>query len=110
MNTATSSQPRSKIVYPETDGEPMAENTLQFQWIVTIKEGLEAVFLDQPDVFVAGDLFWYPVEGDPTTRTCAGYPGRLWPAEGASQLVPAMAGRRDRAQVVVEVSPGQPRQ
>ncbi len=69
MSAATFSQPRSKIVYPETDGEPMAENTLQFQWIVTIKEGLEAVFLDQPDVFVAGDLFWYPVEGDPTTRT-----------------------------------------
>ncbi len=69
MNAATSTQPRSKIVYPETDGEPMAENTLQFEWIVTIKEGLEAVFLERLDVFVAGDLFWYPVEGDPTTRT-----------------------------------------
>jgi Uma2 family endonuclease len=43
----------------------MADNTLQFQWIVTIKEGLEAVFRDDPNVFVAGDLLWYPVEGEP---------------------------------------------
>jgi Uma2 family endonuclease len=47
----------------------MAENTLQFEWIVTIKENLEAIFTDRPDVFVAGDLLWYPVEGDPKTRT-----------------------------------------
>ncbi|MCU0354483.1 MAG: Uma2 family endonuclease [Cytophagales bacterium] len=52
-----------KIIYPETDGEPMAENTLQFEWIVTIKEGIETVFAENPDVFVAGDLFWYPAEG-----------------------------------------------
>jgi len=68
MSVSTSSQSRSAVVYPDSDGQPMAENTLQFQWIVTIKEGLEAVFLDRPDVFVAGDLLWYPVEGDPKTR------------------------------------------
>jgi hypothetical protein len=22
------------------------------------------MFRDRPDVFVAGDLFWYPIEGD----------------------------------------------
>jgi len=47
--------------YPESDGEPMAENTLQFDWIVKIKENLEILFADNPNVFVAGDLFWYPV-------------------------------------------------
>lgn len=47
--------------YPESDGEPMAENTLQFDWIVKLKENLEILFADRPDVFVAGDLFWYPV-------------------------------------------------
>jgi Uma2 family endonuclease len=40
----------------------MADNTKQFRWIVTIKEGLEALFINNPLVFVAGDLFWYPVE------------------------------------------------
>ena len=43
----------------------MAENTLQFEWIVTIKGGLEAMFRHRADVFVAGDLLWYPVEGKP---------------------------------------------
>lgn len=56
------------IVYPESDGEPIAENTKQFEWIVTIEGGLEALFADRDDVFVAADLFWYPVQGDPNTR------------------------------------------
>ncbi len=54
------------IIYPESDGQPMGENTLQFQWIVTIAGGLGACFRNDPNIFVAGDLFWYPVEGDPT--------------------------------------------
>ena len=35
---------RPAIVYPDSDGKPMAENTLQFRWIVTIKEGLDRAF------------------------------------------------------------------
>ncbi|MGE0086885.1 MAG: Uma2 family endonuclease [Desulfococcaceae bacterium] len=46
----------------------MADNTKQFDWIVKIKEGLEVLFADRADVFVAGDLLWYPVEGDNKTR------------------------------------------
>ncbi len=56
------------IVYPDSDGLPMAENTLQYQWIVTIVTGLRHLFADDPNVFVAGDLFWYPVEGHPEIR------------------------------------------
>ena len=48
--------------YPDTDGKPMAEGTQQFDWIVTIKEGLEALLDGRPDVFVAGDLLWYYTE------------------------------------------------
>jgi Uma2 family endonuclease len=55
----------AEIVYPESDGRPMADNTLQFRWIVTIEGGLEVEFADDPNVFVAGDLLWYPVEGRP---------------------------------------------
>ena len=47
--------------YPESDGEPMAENTEQYEWLVKIKENLEILFAQDPAVFVAGDLFWYPV-------------------------------------------------
>ncbi|MFO0956532.1 MAG: Uma2 family endonuclease [Isosphaeraceae bacterium] len=57
------------VEYPETDGLPMAENTLQFRWIVTIKEGIQFLFRGRDDVFVAGDLFWYPVQGHPEIRT-----------------------------------------
>ena len=60
-------QPR-EITYPETDGQIMADNTLQYRWIVTIQGGIDALFKDNPDVFVAGDLLWYPVKGDNKTR------------------------------------------
>src|SRR3954449_2772208 len=62
-------RPPTEIVYPDSDGEPMADNTLQWEWIVTVKGGVDSLFRDDPDVFVAGDLLWYPVEGDPTIRT-----------------------------------------
>ena len=56
------------IIYPDSDGQPMADNTKQFRWIVVIKENLELLFADHPDVFVAGDLLWYPVEGNNRIR------------------------------------------
>jgi len=46
----------------------MADNTKQFRWIVVIQQNLEWLFADQETVFVAGDLLWYPVEGDPKSR------------------------------------------
>ncbi|NJL61673.1 MAG: Uma2 family endonuclease [Methylacidiphilales bacterium] len=58
------SETSTNIIYPDSDGQPMADNTKQFQWIVTIKENLEILFASQPDVFVAGDLLWYPVSGE----------------------------------------------
>jgi Uma2 family endonuclease len=57
-----------QISYPDSDGQPMADNTQQFHWIVLIKENLEQLFADDPQVFVAGDLLWYPVEGHPDIR------------------------------------------
>jgi Uma2 family endonuclease len=68
MSTFTS-PPRPKIVYPDRDGQPIADHTLQFRWIAKIEGGLEARFIDDPSVFVAGDLLWYPVEGRPDIRT-----------------------------------------
>jgi Uma2 family endonuclease len=64
MNTSVN----RKIIYPDSDGQPMADNTKQFRWIVLIKENLELLFADRSDVFVAGDLLWYPVEGHPEIR------------------------------------------
>jgi Uma2 family endonuclease len=58
----------SEVLYPDCDGNPMSDNTEQFRWIVILKENLEILFAAVMDVFVAGDLLWYPVEGDSTTR------------------------------------------
>ena len=55
-------------IYPETDGLPMAEGTTQYRWIVTIKGGLDIQYRDDANVFIAGDLFWYPVEGNAKIR------------------------------------------
>ncbi len=47
----------------------MSDNTLQWECMVTVKEGLEAQYADDPNVFVAGNLLWYPVLGHPEIRT-----------------------------------------
>jgi Uma2 family endonuclease len=57
---------KPEIEYPESDGKPMADNTLQFEWIQVLSGNLSALFRDRTDVFVGGDLLWYPVEGDNT--------------------------------------------
>ncbi len=48
--------------YPESDGKPLADNTIQFRLIMKIQGGIDALFTDDPQVFVAGDLLWYPIE------------------------------------------------
>jgi Uma2 family endonuclease len=56
------------IVYPDSDGQRLSDNTLQFQWIVTLQGNLDLMFRDDPNVFVAGDLLWYAEEGNPAER------------------------------------------
>jgi Uma2 family endonuclease len=43
----------------------MADNTKQMRWIVVLFGNLSALFAGRKDVFIAGDLLWYPVEGQP---------------------------------------------
>jgi Uma2 family endonuclease len=56
------------IVYPESDGKPLAENTKQLRWIVVLFGNLSALFHAVVDVFVGADLLWYPEEGQPDVR------------------------------------------
>ena len=51
--------------FPDSDGEPMADHTLQYKWMVTLAENLEEYFRDFPDVLVACDLLWYFDESNP---------------------------------------------
>jgi hypothetical protein len=34
MSVSIPRPPRPAVVYPDSDGNPIAENTLQFEWIV----------------------------------------------------------------------------
>lgn len=65
MNPPTVISPLGAIFYPESDGLPMADNTKQLRWIFILYGNLDALFRDQLDVFVASNLNWYPVEGQP---------------------------------------------
>ena len=62
-------KPPKRIQYPMSDGKPTADNTLQFDWIVRIVDGLAVQYKDADDVFIASNLIWYPVQGKPKVRT-----------------------------------------
>ena len=52
--------------YPESDGEPMAETDTHRKQMMYLLDALEDYFRDDPNVYVAGNLFVYYEEGDPT--------------------------------------------
>ncbi len=64
----TQIQKPETIIYPDSDGEPMSENTEHFELIIWLVKNLELIFADRPEVFVIGDLLWYPVEGNNKLR------------------------------------------
>ena len=63
--TATPGLTPPEIVYPFSDGKPMAENTKQGRWITLLYSNICSLFHQRDDVFIAIDNFWYPVEGEP---------------------------------------------
>jgi Uma2 family endonuclease len=56
------------VIYPDSDGQPMSDNTKQFRWILTVQQNIDWWFANDPNIFVAGDLLWYSVEGEPKIR------------------------------------------
>lgn len=61
-----SQRERPIIEYPDSDGEPMAENDPQYRCITDTRFVLEQHYYDDPQVYVGADLLIYYVEGDPT--------------------------------------------
>ena len=66
--TALQRETKPEVLYPDSDGKPIAKNTIQYQHIIAIQVGLDAMFAHNPDVFVAADLLWYPLEGRPDIK------------------------------------------
>jgi len=51
---------KTPIIYPESDGKPIADHSLQFSYISLVKTNLDALYVDDPNVFVAGKTVTAP--------------------------------------------------
>ena len=76
------------IIYPETDGLPLSDNTKQLRLIMTTQGGLDSLFANEK-VFVAGNLLWYPVPAPPGSQKAA-------PSKAPDVMVIFDQDRRDR--------------
>ena len=56
------------IEYPDSDGEPMADNDWQFTALTNTASALRVRYQDRPDVYVAGDMLVYYRMNDNQTR------------------------------------------
>jgi Uma2 family endonuclease len=63
MDTITTAQ--KQIHYPESDGKPMGETDLHIDALIYLREALKDYFRDEPQVYVAGNMFLYYEEGNP---------------------------------------------
>ena len=54
-----------EIVYPDSDGRPVAESDFQLIPLLYAIDALKAHFQAREDVYVAGDMFLYYEEGNP---------------------------------------------
>lgn len=53
-----------ELDYPDSDGEPMADNDTQLDLMILLRQSLRRTFADQ-EVYVTANVFWYPVHGQP---------------------------------------------
>ncbi len=57
--------PLADVVYPESDGKPMAETDVHARCIMDVRTMLDAHFAADPDVYISGNIFLYYEEGNP---------------------------------------------
>src|SRR5262245_11477094 len=65
MASVSSRRPPRKVVYPTSDGKPMAETDDHRELMVDLIETQKAHFIDEPNVYVSGNLLMYYVQGNP---------------------------------------------
>ena len=68
MTPSTATEPLldEAELYPDSDGKPMSDNTVQHRWIDMLFHNINSLFAPRDDVFVAADLMWYAVKGHPS--------------------------------------------
>ncbi len=57
---------RYPVYYPESDGKPMGETDTHIKLLTYLREALLDYFRTDPNVYVAGNLFVYYEQGDPS--------------------------------------------
>ena len=59
---------RKTVHYPDSDGQPMADNDRQAEVMIDLRHALRTRYAAEPDVYVSTNLFIYYREGDPGAR------------------------------------------
>ena len=102
--------PPRKVVYPESNGLPLAETRFQYDSLTYAAGALDVHFRDRSDVAVEGNRLLYYVEGDPRSRVAPdvfvvfGVPKRrrriylLWEEGKAPDFVLEVTSRSTRGQ------------
>ena len=106
-NLKTESRPLAfegeEILYPESDGKPMAETDKHRDLMVELIESLKNFYAEEPEIYVTGDLFLYYLEGvpqecvAPDVMVCFGVPKKerriykLWEEKVAPSVVIELA-------------------
>jgi Uma2 family endonuclease len=100
----------TEIYYPDTDGLPVVESDFQLGPLIYVIDALRAYFQGRDDVYVAGDLFLYYEEGNPSAVVAPdvfvvlGAPNRarasymLWREPKAPDFVLEITSQSTRAQ------------
>ncbi|MBG1258356.1 Uma2 family endonuclease [Nostoc commune] len=57
--TLSANQLKTEIIYPSSDGKPMAESDPARDYLIYAVEALDIYFQDRNDVYVSGNLFVY---------------------------------------------------
>lgn len=56
-------KPKPRVIdYPDSDGEPPAQNPKQYNIIVTLETNISHLYAADESVWIGKDQFWYPVE------------------------------------------------
>ena len=69
MSTVATNLTKPAVVYPESDGLPLSDNTKQFRWIMTIEGGCRSFFDELP--------YELSASGNELCRLVASVPVRL---------------------------------
>ncbi|MDH3603035.1 MAG: Uma2 family endonuclease, partial [Candidatus Tectomicrobia bacterium] len=66
MDEAPAFVVQQPIIYPESDGKPMAETDVHIDALIYLREALKDYFRAAPRVYIAGNMLLYYEEGNPS--------------------------------------------